>query len=280
MKVQLEFPNKSAEYLIGETKIPLLPLIADQNGISAEFALRNQAGQYSGSIELSISFNKEPTVQRKARDSERSAFKDNNYYKLFISFTEIINFLKIDDLDATDGILFLNINYGKETLRSLFYNVSKRMHLLEMEDNYFFIEIDVNSGFLERGLEIQLVEKTKPKYVDEVIGVAKIDLSKLFEERLREQNYCTESFYVSFCDPQTSNILRARLGTKLTLFKCAQKDKLDRIANNLKTVIQAEKAAEIPKLLSKKADKTGTIRLQDAQSTLRAVIHLFFFLQF
>lgn len=273
LSIELEIPRDTAAYLVGEAQISLLPLLTSQTGVAGEFALNNSQGYYSGSVELNINFNKEQRMARKT-DAIRKELKDNSVYKLFIAFNEIVNFGELNEADPGEGILFLNMSYGSESLRSLFYNVNKRSHLIDMEDNYFFIDVDRTSELLNRQLEIQLVEKTKPKYIDKVLGVTTIDLTELFKGALQNKSYHTDSFYVSFCDPDNAKVLRKRLGVKLIVLKSDDKTKLDRISKHLKEIVQSEKATGLAATLLRKADKTRSVKLQEAQSTLQSTAKL------
>ena len=264
--------------VICSCKIPLLSVLTSDRGLQGEFPLTNIMECYCGLLGLQISFNSES----KSGMGGRSAYlknREKNLYVMALSFNELLSVMESEErgrtaVDRDDGetLCYLEFEVEGETKRSSFYSLNKWREVVPLEDCFFVFNIEAHSEFFRKPLEVRLLQKSKPKYQDKILGFASIDFFGVVKEHLSENKTFVDSFYCPLTDIERAKALKTRLGVKTGLVRVRNPLEARKLTKYLNEILTGDLSKDSKKFRTQDAKLTGTISRTKLKDTFKQVM--------
>ena len=262
-------------------KLPLLSLITSQKGVQGDFSLTNSLKSYCGVIGLHMTFNKENKAGTLSRTSTMRN-REKDFYVVMLSFNELVSVIGEDERERmaeerqdAENIFSLEFEVEGETKKSTYYSLNRWKEKVPLDDCFFVFTVDGQSDFLRKPLEIKLLEKKKPKYMDKVYGFGSLDLFEAFKEHMNENKTLIESFYCPLTDVEKAKTLKTRLGMKVGIVRTRNQLEAKKLMNYLNKVLSGELSKDSANFRTQDLKKTGTLSKTKLQETLKQVNILF-----
>jgi len=266
--------------VICSCKIPLLSVLTSDRGLQGEFPLTNIMECYSGLLGLQLSFSSES----KSGMGGRSAYLKNRekaLYVMALSFNELLSVMESEErgrtaVDRDDGeaLCYLEFEVEGETKRSSFYSLNKWREIVPLEDCFFVFNIEAHSEFFRKPLEVRLLQKSKPKYQDKILGFASIDFFGVLKEHMSENKTFVDSFYCPLTDIERAKALKTRLGVKTGLVRVRNPLEARKLTKYLNEILTGDLSKDSKKFKTQDAKLTGTISRTKLKDTFKQVIFL------
>ena len=275
-KIEIGVNLPSDKYIsLGSSNITLLPLIANQKGITGDYEL-NTGELISGIFGLIMTFNKEKKIDTGISSKGLSSL-DKKHYKFYLNIGEVINFIEYKDSYFSDsspeGLLYLTFEIDNETKRSIYYNINKKNNIYELEDNNYIMDIESSSTIFRKPIEIKIVEKMNPKFEDRVVGLVNLDLSKVLKSQLRNENFYHKSVYALVYDIQSGKPVKMRLGLKILVVGTDDSKDLRKLNNYISLIQNNTVDKKSRSLFAKDPQRTGMISRNTFQELVKTVKH-------